>query len=211
METTQLQKPRQLPPTSLAFVICGLASLFYVYEFFLRVLPSAMTHELMSSFQIDARGLGILTSLFYYAYTPMQIPAGLLLDRFGPRRLMTVGILVAALGAWIFGNTHSLALAGAGRFLTGFASSYAFVGALLLASRWFPSRYFATFAGLVQLMGCLGAIAGQRPVAILVNHIGWRTTILWAALTGIVLTVLFGVIIRDYPTLSAETAEKSAS
>jgi sugar phosphate permease len=182
------------------FIVCGVATFFYVYEFFLRVMPGAMTDELMRSFSIDARGLGIMSALFYYGYTPMQIPAGLLLDRFGPRILLTLSMVVCAIGAVAFGLTDHVAIASVARLFIGLVSSFAFVGALVLVSRWFPAQYFALIVGLVQLMGCVGAIVGEAPVAVIVQHIGWRSTMFWSAGVGAIFSVLFWMLIRDHPS-----------
>lgn len=184
----------------LPFLVCGVATFFYVYEFFLRVMPSAMTDELMRSFSIDARGLGIMSAFFYYGYTPMQIPAGLLLDRFGPRVLLTFSMIVCAIGALLFGMTDSVVIASLSRLFIGLVSAFAFVGALVLASRWFHAKYFALIVGLIQLMGCIGAIVGEAPVAIIVQSIGWRSTMYWSAAIGGVFAILFWLIIKDSPT-----------
>lgn len=186
----------------LPFLVCGVGAFFYVYEFFLRVMPSAMTDELMRSFTIDAGGLGVLSAFFYYGYTPMQIPAGLLLDRYGPRKLLTMSMLVCAIGAFAFGLTNSALIASFARLFIGLVSAFAFVGALVLASRWFHAKYFALIVGLIQLMGCIGAIVGEAPVAIIVRDIGWRSTMFWSAAVGAVFAVLFWLIIRDQPAES---------
>jgi sugar phosphate permease len=183
----------------LPFLVCSVGAFFYVYEFFLRVMPSAMTDELMRSFHIDAAGLGVLSAFFYYGYTPMQIPAGLLLDRFGPRVLLSLSMLVCALGAFAFGLTNSAIVASIARLFIGLVSAFAFVGALVLASRWFAARYFALIVGLIQLMGCIGAIVGEAPVAVIVQSIGWRATMFWSAAVGGVFAILFWAIIRDRP------------
>lgn len=184
---------------ALPLMVVGLSTLFYVYEFFLRVIPGAITHELMRDFNINAASLGLMTAGFYYAYTPMQIPAGLLCDRFGPRRVLTFAIFICSIATLLFASTTSLPLAALTRLLTGFASAFAFIGPLMLASRWFPPQRFALVAGVIQMMGCLGAIFGGTPVAILTEQLGWQTTLYWSALVGAVLTGLFWLVIRDKP------------
>lgn len=184
------------------FLVCGVGGFFYVYEFFLRVMPSAMTDDLMRSFSIDAGGLGILSAFFYYGYTPMQIPAGLLLDRYGPRILLTLSMAICAIGAFAFGLTNSAIVASLARLCIGLVSAFAFVGALVLASRWFAAKYFALIVGLIQLMGCVGAIVGEAPVAIIVQSIGWRSTMFWSGGVGAVFAVLFWLVIRDRPDQS---------
>jgi sugar phosphate permease len=184
----------------LPFLVCSVGAFFYVYEFFLRVMPSAMTDDLMRAFHMDAAGLGVLSAFFYYGYTPMQIPAGLLLDRYGPRLLLTLSISVCAVGALAFGMTDNVLVASLARLFIGIVSAFAFVGALVLAARWFAPKYFALIVGLVQLMGCIGAIVGEAPVAVIVQEIGWRSTMFWSAAVGGIFAILFWLIIRDRPT-----------
>lgn len=181
------------------YLVCSLSALFYLYEFFLRVMPSAVTHELMHDFGTRAAGLGMLASMFYWGYTPMQVPAGLLLDRFGPRKILTLSVLLCALFSFLFGQTTSLTVASLSRFVIGVSSSFAYLGALILASRWFPPKRFAMIAGLVQVLGCAGALIGLAPVAAAAQQIGWRGTMHVAAVISCVLSVLFWTIIRDYP------------
>ncbi len=186
-------------PTNIAFIICGVASLFYLYEFFLRVSPSVMANELMADLHIRALGLGTLAAFYFYGYAPMQIPAGLMIDRFGPRKLLTFMMFLCALGALLFAVAHGMVLASIGRLFMGFGSSCAFIGVLVLIARWFPARYFALFAGVAQLMGSMGAIAGQAPLSAAVNHIGWRYTMVLTAIIGGFLMLLMWAIVRDQP------------
>src|SRR3954470_19954672 len=76
-----------------AWLVCGLGALFYCYEYFLRISPSVMTQDLMRVYHLDAAMLGNLAAFYYYAYTPMQLPVGVLMDRFGPRRLLVFACL----------------------------------------------------------------------------------------------------------------------
>jgi len=109
-------------PTLLAVVICILASCFYMYEFILQVSPAVMTNQLISDLKLNAITLGTMTAFYYYSYTPMQLPAGFLFDRFGPRRLLTIAILMCALGAFLFSSTTTIATTSAGRFMMGMGS-----------------------------------------------------------------------------------------
>lgn len=158
-----------------------------------------MTSELMRDFSVGAAGLSIISAFYYYSYTPMQLPAGLLYDRFGPRRVLTVAILICTAGAFFFCATNSIAMASAGRFFMGIGSAFSFIGALLLVSRWFPPQYFALIAGIVQLMSSLGAICGQIPIAAAVNSLGWRHTLIWVSIFGLVLAVVVWLVVKDHP------------
>lgn len=190
---------QQTIPRYLPYLICVLASMFYLYEFVLQVSPSVMTSQLMHDFGIGAAGVSFISAFYYYAYTPMQLPAGLLYDRFGPRRVLTVAILICTAGAFFFCGTTSVAMASAGRFMMGIGSAFSFIGALMLVARWFPPQYFALIAGLVQLMSSIGAISGQIPVAAAVNNFGWRHTLLWVAVAGLLLAAFVWLVVKDHP------------
>lgn len=183
----------------LACVVCGLAALFYLFEYILQVSPSVMTQNLMKDLGIDAVGLGLISSFYFYAYAPMQLPAGLLYDRFGPRRMITAAIIVCSLGSLFFGLTTSMSLACAGRFFIGVGSAFSFIGVLVLIAHWFPARYFALLAGVTQLMSSIGAIMGKIPVAGWVNHSGWRSVMISLAVIGVGLAILVWCKVRDYP------------
>lgn len=183
----------------LAPVICMLAAMFYMYEYTLQVSPAVMTNELMRDLGLNAASLGTMAAFYFYSYTPMQLPAGLLFDRFGPRRLITLAILICAIGSFFFGITPNAVMASLGRLLMGIGSSFSFIGALLLVSRWFPPKHFALITGLVQLMSSVGAIAGQVPLVTAINHWGWRATTIALAIVGCLLALLVWIIVRDSP------------
>ena len=123
-----------------AYVIFFLASSFYLYEFVLQVAPSVMASPMMQTFHVSAEGFGVISAFYFYAYAPMQLPAGLLFDRYGPRKLMTAALMLCALGSFFFASTDSVITASMGRFLIGIGSAFSFIGVLVLASRWFPPQ-----------------------------------------------------------------------
>lgn len=183
----------------LPYFICILAALFYLYEFILQVSPGVMTNQLMRDIGLNAASLGVMSAFYYYAYTPMQFPAGLLYDKYGPRLLITVAVLICAAGAFFFGLTNSVVLASAGRFLMGIGSAFSFIGALVLVSRWFPPKYFALLAGIVQLMSSIGAMTGEVPLAIVLERYGWRHTLLVLSGIGVLLAIAVWMVVRDHP------------
>lgn len=187
------------PSLWLSSSVCFLASLFYLYEFCLQVSPGVMTHQLMSAYNIGAIGVGTISAFYYYAYTPMQLPAGILYDRFGPRKLIPIATIVCALGALFFSSTHSIVMASYGRFMMGFGSAFSFIGTLLLISRWFPAHYFAVLAGIAQSMSSVGAVFGEAPLSTAISHFGWRQSMLGLSVIGIILAVFIWVVVRDYP------------
>jgi len=192
-------------------IVCGLGALFYLYEYILQVSPGVMTLELMKEFAVDAAGLGTMSAFYFYAYGAMQIPAGLLYDRYGPRRLISLALMICAIGALFFASTTNVALASAGRFFMGFGSAFSFIGILLLISRWYPARYFALLAGTAQFMSSIGAIVGEKPLADAVGLIGWRNSMIDLAYVGIFLALLSWFLIRDYPKSAVKEEKSQAS
>jgi MFS family permease len=157
-----------------------------------------MVNELRGQFNLSAEKFGWLTSLYYLAYTPMQVIVGILTDMFGPRKMLTMAVAICTLGSLMFGYSHQLYIAGIGRFLVGFGSAFAFVGVLKLAAIWLPAERFALFAGLSTALGMVGAMVGFVELSILVEKVGWQQTILLSTLVGIVLTPIIWLTIRDY-------------
>jgi len=104
------------------------AALFFFYAWVLRVAPSVMVEELMRDFAVGAAVLGNLSAAYFYGYAGMQIPVGVLLDRFGPRRLLAVAALACAGGCVLFATGTTLATVTAGRFLIGASAAFSLVG-----------------------------------------------------------------------------------
>lgn len=181
----------------LPWIICFLAALFYCYEYLLRIAPSVMMQDLMQAYRINATVFGNLAAFYYYAYTPMQLPVGVLMDRYGPRNLLTFACLSCAIGSYLFAHAFHIGIAEIGRFLVGFGSAFAFVGVLKLATIWLPPQRFAMIAGLTTSLGMVGGMVGDIYLTALVNQIGWRATVSLSAVAGIVLAAVMYVIIRD--------------
>ncbi len=180
-------------------VIYFLAALFLCYEMALQVSPGVMTKALMKDFTIDSTTLGITAAFYFYSYTLMQIPAGLLYDKFGPRKLITLALIICSIGALFFSSTHHVAALALGRFLMGIGSAFAFIGVLIVAARWFHQRHFALLVGLAQLLAAIGAMGGALPLAKASLEFGWRDTIDFLAAFGFIIAIFTALIIRDYP------------
>jgi len=180
-----------------AWSIWLLSALFMFYKYALEVSPSVMTGTLMKTFHINGVELGNLAACYFYAYLLLQIPAGLLLDKFGPRKTTTLAIALCAVGSLIFSGADSLLLAGIGRFLTGAGAAFAAVNCLKLIANWFPFRHFAFMTGLMMTMAMLGAVGGQAPLAAFIQKMEWRQAIEVIGLSGLVLAAIFWVVVRD--------------
>jgi MFS family permease len=158
----------------LPWLMWGAAAGLYGFGQIARHSTSAMIDPLMRDFAVDATTLGLIASVFWYAYAALQLPGGFLLDRFGPARVLSGGAAAAGLGCLIFALAPGETVALVGRFLmgAGFATSY--VGCLKSAGEWFPRHRYPTLVGFSVLAGMIGAILGQAPMAALVEVVGWR-------------------------------------
>lgn len=175
----------------------GVASLFYLYEFLLRVSPSVLEGEWFVAFHMDARDFGFFASCWYWIYAPLQLPVGALTDKYGPRRLLSGAILLCASGALVCAFTHSFFISVLARCCIGAGSAFAFISCLKIANIWFHPRYFALLTGLTLTIGTLGAASGGMPLAFALNYMSWRTLFIYLGLLGIGLSILAFCCIRD--------------
>lgn len=181
------------------WLIIGLCASVLFYKYILNVSPSIMAHELMRQFQITGAQLGNLAAAYFYTYTIVQLFAGILLDRFGARLLTGVSILVSAAGAALFAATKNLDVAIIARGMMGFGIAFATVTYLKMTAVWFKPRQMAFIGGLLATAVMLGAVFGQAPLAVLMDHTSWRFVLYFCSILGVVITVLFIFFVRNEP------------
>lgn len=181
----------------LPWIIFGVGAIFYCYEYLLRIAPSIMTSELMSTFHLNAGQYGNLIAFYYYAYTPMQLLVGLLMDRYGPRHLLMFACISCLIGAFIFSHSHVFWLAASSRFLIGFGSAFAFVGALKLATLWLPPNRFALISGLVTSLGMIGALLGDDLLSFFMEYSNWRSLMTILSFIGILIVIIIFFFVKD--------------
>ncbi len=184
-----------------------LGMLFFGYAFVQRVSPSVVTEELMRDFGVGATSLGILSGAYFYTYAAIQLPVGLLTDRFGPRKLMSIAVVVCALSSIGFATSDNLIVASLYRALIGAAVAFGFVGTLSILAQFFRPVNFAMLAGLVQSIGMIGAIAGQAPLRLLVEHSSWQEAFLWLAAVGFLLGILLYTVVPRRSNVEIQQAK----
>ena len=126
--------------------------------FFHRIAPGVVAGDLMQAFQTSGAALGSLAATYYYVYTVMQIPAGVLADTLGPRVSAGMGALIAGGGSILFGLAPDFGIASLGRFLVGLGVSVVFVGLMRSNTVWFSERRYGMISGLTILLGNIGAM-----------------------------------------------------
>jgi len=185
--------------SKLGWLICALGAVFYAYEYLLRIAPSAMEDALRLHFNLTATGFGFLSAVYYYAYVPMQLPVGILMDRYGPKRLLTFACGLCVIGTWLFTDTTSPQVSAMGRFFVGMGSAFAFVGVLKLATMWLPENKLAMVAGMTSALGTIGAMLGDNFIVAWVNRFGWQPSMNATAIFGIILAIVLYYGITDHP------------
>jgi sugar phosphate permease len=190
--------------------IWGLATLFYFNDNLLNVSPGAMATQLIDVFNISRSELGILSSCFLWSYGIMQIPAGLLMDSVGPRKVLTFASLSCVVGTMLFAIADTIQIACIGRILIGFGAAFAVVGCSKIAANWFAPRRFASFMGMMVAIGYLGGAFGLAGINLVVDVIGWQETLFLLAVVALVLAVLIWLFIRDQPPVHLDYIPESA-
>ncbi len=167
-----------------------------------------MTDELMRDFAVGGAALGSLSAWYFYTYASMQLPVGMLMDRYGPRKLMAFAVGLCALASVGFSVSESLWMAAVSRALVGATVAFAFIGSLTIAGYWFSPKRFAMLAGMLQAVGMCGAVLGQAPLRYAVEQWGWRPTMGGLAIFAISLSgLLFLSIPRRPLSLTARHTE----
>ena len=186
-------------PISLALTVWGLAAAFYLFGFFQRVTPGVLTQDLMRDFSLNAGQLGALSAAYYYAYAAVQVPTGLLVERYGARALLILGAGFGAAGAALFALSPDLFPATLGRALIGAAHGVCWVSMLVLAGRWFEPKVFATMSGVSLAVGTLGAILAGPPLRLAAEMVGWRHAIGATAVFALVICVAMILFLKNDP------------
>lgn len=171
----------------------------YVLSFFQRFAPAGIAQDLAASFQTSAASLGVLAATYFYVYTLMQVPTGILVDTLGPRRILLLGGVVAGGGSLLFGLAPSLDAALAGRTLIGLGVSVVFIAMLKIIAVWFEEHRFASVVGLSMLIGNFGSVLAGSPLSWLAQTAGWRGVFVGVGVVSLLLGALAWIFVRDRP------------
>jgi len=157
----------------LLVVFCPFAAGYFLSYFF-RNVNAVISRDLATEFSLAPSDLGFLTATYFLAFAAFQLPLGVLLDRYGPRRVLAALFCVAALGALVFGLAKGLTMLTLGRALIGLGVSGGLMGAIKAYTLWFPPSRLATLTGLHIAIGGIGGLSATAPVEALLGPFGWR-------------------------------------
>lgn len=193
------------------WIIWGLAVSFYFYEFFIRVAPSVMVEDLFRSFHIGAGVFGIISAAYLYAYAPMQLPVGILMDRYGARKLLTIATLACGIASLAFGIAPKVWLTIVARIVMGAGSAFAFIGMVYITSHWFHGKILALLVGIGNSLGMLGAVFGEGPLSELVHVFSWRPTMVGLGIAGLALGLTIFFVVRNDPKSMEKQGPKKST
>jgi MFS family permease len=184
-----------IPNLKVAAVAWFVASTYFFFQYVLRSAPSVMMPQLARAFGVNVAGAASLVGVFYYGYTPFCLIAGAGMDRFGPRKVIPIGAAVAGFGALLFASGGSTA-GSIGRLLQGAGGAFAPIGALYIASKYFPPSQAATLIGATQMFGMSGGAAGQFFVARLIARgLSWDTFWVGIGISCFVISVVMHILL----------------
>lgn len=183
MKTSKARSPAR--QATMIFVVVMAA---YTLSFFQRFAPASIAQDLALAFDTTAASLGVLAATYFYVYTLMQIPTGVLVDTLGPRRILLLGGIVSFVGSLWFGLASDLSQALIGRTLVGLGVSVTFIAMLKIIALSFEEHRFASLTGLGVFVGNIGSVLAGVPLAFAATEIGWRSVFVAVA----VASLLFG-------------------
>jgi len=192
-DISQLQKHSKLLP----WLIWGVAALFVLFQFMLQGSTSVMVPYLIHDFKINMVDIGILSASFIFTYIALQVPTGILIDRYGPRLLLSIAIVFTAVACFVFAKSHEYWLAVSSRLMMGFFTAPALVATLYLGSLWFPANRFALICGLTEAAGMLGGAIGAGFLPYGVKAFGWRFTMIICAVIALLIAILIRLFVRE--------------
>jgi len=175
--------------------------LSYVY----RTINSVVAPEIVHAVGVDASDLGLLTSTFFLAFALAQLPLGVLLDRFGPRRVEACLLLVAATGVGVFAEGRSLAALSVGRALIGLGASACMMAAFKAFVQWFDVKRLPLVNGCLLGCGATGALAATVPVQWALDLTGWRVIFAGLAVATVVVALSLWTVVPDHAEPPAHT------
>jgi MFS family permease len=191
---------QKYPSTKFSLGIWGIPALFYFTVFYQLVALAVMREELMKDFGVDAGGFASLNLWYLTVYVLLQIPVGVFIDTWGPKKVLIAGALLSAVGTVIFGIAPTFAVACLGRALVGAANATGWLVLMKMLGAWFPAKRFAMLTGLALLWGNLGTVTGQTPSRILVEHFSWRSVTLGTAVVIFGIAILAWLFVKNDPT-----------
>lgn len=171
----------------------------YFLSYLYRALPSLIGDRIRTELSLEAGVLGLVGAAYFLAFGLAQLPVGAALDRYGPRRVQTCLLLIAALGAIIFGLGQDANTLIIGRALVGLGCAAGLMGSFKAITLWFPQARWPLVNGCLLGMGGLGALVATAPVEALLGIITWHELFFWVAGATVLSSLLIFLVVPEKP------------
>ncbi|BBB98439.1 MULTISPECIES: MFS transporter [Bradyrhizobium] len=171
--------------TDRAYLAWTAVAIAYAIAFLQRVSPQSVSLSFMHDFNTDAAGVAMLASSYFWGYTLMQIPAGLLVDRYGVKRVVLVSMIASSLGSAAFALAPNLLDVFVARLIVACGDALVFTALLKLVAQSFADERFGMMSGISQVSGYVGGVIATTPLAAAVSGFGWRACFLFIACIGL--------------------------
>ncbi len=184
------------------YLIFGILGTAYILVFFHRLAPAVVAVDMMRDLKTGGALMGILASAYFYPYGLMQIPAGLLSDSWGPRRVIALFFIFGAAGSLALGFAHTVGMAIAARVVVGLGVAMVFIPTLKILTNWFEQEKFVRMSGLLMSLGGVGAYTASTPLALMSDAITWRGSMIVIGILTLIVAILVWLVVRDTPEQS---------
>jgi MFS family permease len=192
--------PRAASPlAAIAIAVVITLGVLYIVSMFLRNSVGVIAPNLAAELALSPLEIGLLSSIYFFVFAATQLPLGIALDRFGPKRCMLVSIALTVVGCVVFALAADVNGLVAGRALLGLGTACFLMAPVALYARWFAPERFSTFAGIHLGIGSLGALFATAPLAFATASVGWRATFLSVGALTVVIGLLIWLIVSDAP------------
>src|SRR5512136_1739841 len=162
-----LEKSEVKKVLSYRWAVFGVLALAYFFVYFHRVSTAVVSADLQTTFGVGAASIALLSSAYFYAYTVMQLPSGILTDSLGPRKTVSIFMLVAAVGAILTGIASTFELVIVGRLLIGTGLAMVYIPLMKILAAWYRKNEFASLSGILLAVGNIGALSAAGPLALI--------------------------------------------
>ncbi|GAB7002134.1 MFS transporter [Bradyrhizobium sp. 17-4] len=195
--------------TDRAYLAWAAVAIAYAIAFLQRVSPQSVSLSFMHDFNTDAAGVAMLASSYFWGYTLMQIPAGLLVDRYGVKRVVLVSMVASSLGSAAFALAPNLLDVFAARLIVACGDALVFTALLKLVAQSFADERFGMMSGISQVSGYVGGVIATTPLAAAVSGFGWRACFLFIACIGLANLAFAKVTLKPDPASHSNKTLKS--
>lgn len=188
-----------MPIRTNKWIVVFSAALLFFYSFMQLNIMNPLSQYLMRDFAINAAQLGNLSSMYFYVNSLLVLPAGLLLDRFSPRRLILLAMVVSIVGVFGFAYAPDAYIAGFCRALMGFGGAFCLVGPMSIAAKWFEAKQLGFIVGCLITMCMIGGFMAQTPMTMAIHAYGWRHALVLDGFLGVFCMIVIWLFVIDRP------------